>query len=38
MRLSVVDHGHRARLFFTMTGRDTQDIVRTLLYRPDFFA
>src|SRR5262245_11963730 len=40
MRLSVLDHGHRlrARLFFRLTGRDTPDIVRTLLYRPDFFA
>jgi AhpD family alkylhydroperoxidase len=40
MRLSILDNGHRlrARLFFTMTGRDAPDIVRTLLYRPDFFA
>jgi AhpD family alkylhydroperoxidase len=40
MRLSILDKGHRlrARLFFAMTGRDTPDIVRTLLYRPDFFA
>jgi AhpD family alkylhydroperoxidase len=40
MRLSILDNGHRmrARLFFAMTGRDTPDIVRTLLYRPDFFA
>jgi AhpD family alkylhydroperoxidase len=40
MRLSVLDRGHRlrARLFFRMTGRDTPDIVRTLLYRPDVFA
>jgi AhpD family alkylhydroperoxidase len=40
MRLSVLDNGHRlrARLFLAMTGRDAPDIVRTLLYRPDFFA
>lgn len=40
MRLSVLDNGHRlrARLFFAATGRDAPDIVRTLLYRPDFFA
>ncbi|MPZ85271.1 MAG: hypothetical protein GEV28_34750 [Actinophytocola sp.] len=40
MRLSILDHGHRrrARLFFAMTGRDAPDIVRMLLYRPDFFA
>lgn len=40
MRLSVLDHGHRARarLFFVATSRDAPDMVRTLLYRPDFFA
>ncbi len=40
MRLSILDNGHRlrARLFFAMTGRDAPDIVRTLLYRPDFFS
>jgi len=40
MRLSVLDHGHRlrARLFLRLTGRDAPDIVRTLLYRPDFFS
>lgn len=41
MRLSTLDHGHRlrARLFLALTGRgDAPDIVRTLLYRPDFFA
>ncbi|QWF76814.1 hypothetical protein [Amycolatopsis sp. CA-230715] len=41
MRLSTLDTGHRmrARLFFALTGRgDAPDIVRTLLYRPDFFA
>lgn len=40
MRLSILDGGHRlrARLFFTLTGRDAPDIVRTLLYRPDFFS
>jgi AhpD family alkylhydroperoxidase len=40
MRLSVLDNGHRlrARLFMRLTGRDTPDIVRTLLYRPGFFS
>jgi alkylhydroperoxidase family enzyme len=40
MRLSILDTGHRlrARAFFAMTGRDAPDIVRTLLYRPDFFS
>jgi hypothetical protein len=40
MRLSILDSGHRlrARLFFVATGRDAPDIVRTLLYRPEFFA
>lgn len=40
MRLSVLDGGHRlrAKLFLKITGRDAPDIVRTLLYRPDFFA
>jgi AhpD family alkylhydroperoxidase len=41
MRLSILDAGHRlrARLFLTVTGGgDAPDIVRTLLYRPDFFA
>lgn len=41
MRLSILDNGHRlrARMFFAATGRgDTPDIVRTLLYRPDFFS
>lgn len=39
MRLSILDRGHRrrARLFFTVTGRDAPDIVRMLLYR-DFFT
>ena len=40
MRLSVLDSGHRLRvkMFLRMTGRDAPDIVRTLLYRPGFFA
>jgi AhpD family alkylhydroperoxidase len=40
MRLSTLDHGHRvrAKLFLAMTGRDSPDIVRMLLYRPDFFS
>jgi alkylhydroperoxidase family enzyme len=44
MRLSVLDHGHRwrARAFMGLTARmsrvDTPDIVRTLLYRPDFLT
>ena len=40
MRLSILDNGHRlrARLFFAVTGRDAPDVVRMLLYRPDFFA
>jgi AhpD family alkylhydroperoxidase len=40
MRLSILDHGHRARvkMFLAITGRDAPDIVRMLLYRPDFFS
>ncbi|SEP54360.1 hypothetical protein [Amycolatopsis saalfeldensis] len=44
MRLSILDHGHRrrAKAFFTLTSLqsrvDSPDIVKTLLYRPDFFA
>jgi alkylhydroperoxidase family enzyme len=44
MRLSVLDSGHRlrARLFLTMTSAtsrdDSADIVRMLLYRPDFLT
>ncbi|HEV7652687.1 MAG TPA: hypothetical protein VGP26_31415 [Actinophytocola sp.] len=40
MRLSILDNGHRtrARLFFRATSPDAPDIVRTLLYRPGFFA
>jgi AhpD family alkylhydroperoxidase len=44
MRLAILDHGHRrrAKLFMSTTARlsrvDTPDIVRMLLYRPDFFA
>ena len=44
MRLNILDDGHRRRanLFMSMTalmsGVDTPDIVRMLLYRPDLFA
>jgi AhpD family alkylhydroperoxidase len=41
MRLSILDNGHRrrARMFLSLTGRgDAPDIVRMLLYRPDFFS
>ena len=40
MRLSCLDRGHRprARLFLRMTSRDAPDVVRMLLYRPEFFA
>lgn len=40
MRLSCLDHGHRlrARLFLRMTSGDAPDVVRMLLYRPEFFS
>jgi AhpD family alkylhydroperoxidase len=40
MRLAILDNGHRmrARLFLRATSRDAPDIVRTLLYRPEFLA
>ncbi len=40
MRLSVLDDGHRtrARMFLRLTSKDAPDIVRMLLYRPDFFS
>ena len=40
MRLSCLDTGHRlrARLFLRMTSRDAPDVVRMLLYRPEFFS
>ena len=40
MRLSILDHGHRARarLFLRLTSRDAPDVVRLLLYRPGFLA
>jgi AhpD family alkylhydroperoxidase len=44
MRLSILDHGHRLRasLFLTTTSRlsrvDSPDIVKMLLYRPDFLT
>lgn len=40
MRLSCLDHGHRlrARLFLRATSGDAPDVVRMLLYRPEFFS
>lgn len=44
MRLSILDNGHRlrTRLFLGLTARmsrvDNPDIVKMLLYRPDFFT
>ncbi len=44
MRLSILDHGHRRRtkVFLALTGAmsrvESPDIVKTLLYRPGFFA
>lgn len=40
MRLSILDNGHRARarIFLRLTSRDAPDIVRMLLYRPEFFS
>jgi AhpD family alkylhydroperoxidase len=44
MRLSILDHGHRrrAKMFLAVTSAlsrvDSPDIVKMLLYRPDFFA
>jgi AhpD family alkylhydroperoxidase len=44
MRLSILDNGHRlrAKIFLGATARmsrvDSPDIVKMLLYRPDFFA
>jgi AhpD family alkylhydroperoxidase len=44
MRLAILDHGHRrrAKLFMSTTARlsrvDTPDIVKMLLYRPDFLT
>ncbi|MBB4907575.1 hypothetical protein [Actinophytocola algeriensis] len=40
MRLSCLDGGHRARarLFLRLTSGDAPDVVRMLLYRPEFFA
>jgi AhpD family alkylhydroperoxidase len=44
MRLSILDHGHRrrAKLFLTLTSVmsrvDSPDIVKMLLYRPEFAA
>lgn len=44
MRLQQVEHGHRLSqklligVIRMMTGHRTQDILRTLLYRPAFFG
>lgn len=44
MRLQQVEHGHRLSqklligVVRMMTGHRTQDILRTLLYRPAFFG
>lgn len=40
MRLGVLDHGHKGRprlLIFAMRGR-VSDVVKTMMYRPDFFG
>lgn len=44
MRLRVVEHGHRLPqkiamgIIRLMSGRRVVDIIRTLLYRPEFFG
>lgn len=44
MRLEILDHGHRFstkalfRFIKTVSRMPVQDVVKTLMYRPDFFG